>query len=167
MTTLYRLFASDDQLLYVGIAGNPGRRFEQHAHDKPWWSEVSRVSLTHFPGRIEALEAERDAIRAERPQHNIVHNQSVVVANEVEWTCDVCGRLILNGNGWLELPQRDRHTWQAIHRGCSDSSGSLYLIELHRMLTRDELDEWDDHLRRKAWIDETDWTDVLERVRRP
>jgi predicted GIY-YIG superfamily endonuclease len=74
-TTLYRLVGPDGHLLYVGIAGNPGRRFEQHAKDKPWWSTVTSVRLEHFDNRVEALEAERVAIHAEKPLHNIVHNK--------------------------------------------------------------------------------------------
>ncbi|MGH9157591.1 MAG: hypothetical protein ACRD1K_17545 [Acidimicrobiales bacterium] len=58
-------------LLYIGIGGNPGRRFEQHAADKPWWSEVSRVKIEHFPDRPDALAAELDAIRKESPKCNL------------------------------------------------------------------------------------------------
>lgn len=61
-TTLYRLYDADGGLLYIGIAGNPGRRFEQHAGDKPWWGQVARTELAHYPTRAEALDAERAAI---------------------------------------------------------------------------------------------------------
>ncbi len=71
-TTLYRLFASDGALLYVGIAGNPGRRFEQHRGTKPWWGQVAQTSLQHFKSRPEAMAAEMTAIRTERPRHNIM-----------------------------------------------------------------------------------------------
>jgi predicted GIY-YIG superfamily endonuclease len=72
-TTLYRLFDDDMRLLYVGIAGNPGRRFEQHAIDKPWWGEVAFVRTRHFETRSDALDAERQAIQEENPRHNVVH----------------------------------------------------------------------------------------------
>lgn len=74
-TTLYRLYDSDDNLLYVGIAGNPGRRFEQHHDEKPWWSEVARTDLQHYDERAAALIAEQAAIVAEKPLHNVVHNR--------------------------------------------------------------------------------------------
>lgn len=77
-TSLYRLFGGDDALLYIGIAGNPGRRFEQHAKDKPWWSEVCRVTIEHHPSRTAALLAEAEAIRSEHPQFNHIHNGRVV-----------------------------------------------------------------------------------------
>lgn len=75
MTTLYRLIDAEDRLLYIGIAGNPGRRFEQHADDKTWWSDVARITLEHHVDRGSALQAERAAIVAERPIHNVQHNR--------------------------------------------------------------------------------------------
>ena len=78
MTTLYRFFDADDQLLYVGIAGNPGRRFHQHANGpdgKPWWGQVTRSTMEHFATREAAAAAEVAAIVAERPLHNVVHNK--------------------------------------------------------------------------------------------
>lgn len=71
-TTLYRLYNAADELLYVGIAGNPGRRFEQHRKDKPWWGDVATTRLQHFSTREEAMAAELEAIRTENPTHNIV-----------------------------------------------------------------------------------------------
>lgn len=73
-TTLYRLYNDAADLLYVGIAGNPGRRFEQHAEDKPWWSEVAATKLEHFATREAACAAEVAAITTEKPQHNVMHN---------------------------------------------------------------------------------------------
>jgi predicted GIY-YIG superfamily endonuclease len=79
-TTLYRLFSNDRALLYIGIAGNPGRRFEQHAGDKLWWGEVATLTLEHFTDRATALVAERRAIETERPLHNVVHNRGAGLA---------------------------------------------------------------------------------------
>lgn len=75
-TTLYRFFDAGGQLLYVGIAGNPGRRFGQHAKDKTWWTQVASSSMQHFGTRTEAERAEQIAIRAEGPLHNVVHNDA-------------------------------------------------------------------------------------------
>lgn len=69
-TTLYRLFDADDQLIYVGIAGNPGRRFEQHRTDKPWWGQVTTIRLEHFDHRKQAEEAELRVIITEQPPMN-------------------------------------------------------------------------------------------------
>lgn len=70
-TTLYRLFDPDGDLLYVGIAGNPGRRFEQHAATKAWWGSVDTIRLQHFPDRHQARTAELEAIALELPSQNI------------------------------------------------------------------------------------------------
>jgi len=72
-TTLYRHFDSADVLLYVGISGSPGRRFDQHAGEQSWWSEVARTSMEHYPSRTDALAAERQAITAEQPRYNVHH----------------------------------------------------------------------------------------------
>lgn len=77
-TTLYRFFDADSQLLYVGIAGNPGRRFHQHAKEKHWWTQVAASTMQHFNMRVEAERAEELAIRTERPLYNVTHNDAPV-----------------------------------------------------------------------------------------
>lgn len=75
-TTLYRLYDADTDLLYVGISGNPGRRFDQHAKGptgKRWWSEVATGTMEHFATREEAAAAEVAAIQGECPRYNIAH----------------------------------------------------------------------------------------------
>lgn len=85
-TTLYRLYNADGGLLYVGIAGNPGRRFEQHRQDKPWWGSVANIRLEHFPTRDAASEAELKAIRTERPAYNIVgRSQAAASPKATNW----------------------------------------------------------------------------------
>lgn len=71
---LYRFFAADDTLLYVGMTRNPARRFEKHSSEKPWWSGVARIEIEHFATRDELKEAERCAIQDEKPVHNIRMN---------------------------------------------------------------------------------------------
>jgi predicted GIY-YIG superfamily endonuclease len=61
-------------LLYVGITDNLERRWKDHAKDKAWWPEVAARSIQWLPSRSHALAAEADAIRTERPRHNIQHN---------------------------------------------------------------------------------------------
>jgi predicted GIY-YIG superfamily endonuclease len=73
-TMLYRLFDTNDQLLYIGVTCNPPSRWESHRSDKPWWPLVARKELTTYPDRSAALTAEREAIVAERPLHNVQHN---------------------------------------------------------------------------------------------
>lgn len=107
-TTLYRLYAADEELLYVGIAGNPGRRFEQHRKDKQWWGDVANIQLEHHTTRDSASKAERNQIQTLRPKYNIVHNKPIKskksrdVTNLVDVVCTSCNAVIV-GDGYLEV----------------------------------------------------------------
>lgn len=77
---LYRFYDADDQLLYVGITLDPGPRWRAHRDDKPWWHEVTNVTIEVLPSRAAVLEAEKQAILAERPRYNVVHNRGTSTA---------------------------------------------------------------------------------------
>lgn len=68
---LYRMFDADGSLLYVGITVHVGGRFDHHRRNKPWWTDVARIELQHFPDRGSVEDAERDAVVSERPRYNI------------------------------------------------------------------------------------------------
>jgi predicted GIY-YIG superfamily endonuclease len=70
-TALYRLFASNRKLLYVGITGDLKTRLAAHAETKPWWPEVARKTVEWHMTRASAAKAEVKVIRSERPLHNI------------------------------------------------------------------------------------------------
>jgi predicted GIY-YIG superfamily endonuclease len=70
---MYRHFAADGALLYVGISCKPITRLKQHEHDSGWASEIVRVEIERFETRQAALDAERAAIKKEKPKHNVVH----------------------------------------------------------------------------------------------
>lgn len=73
---LYRLWANSGNgwlLLYVGISNAWHRRLADHNADKDWWFEVERIDLEQHCCRKHALEAEAEAIRTERPVHNVQH----------------------------------------------------------------------------------------------
>lgn len=72
---LYRMFAGDGRLLYVGITADVGMRLHAHAGDQPWWREVATITVEHFDDRATALTAETTAILTERPAHNVQHNR--------------------------------------------------------------------------------------------
>lgn len=109
-TTLYRLYDAADALLYVGIAGNPGRRFEQHHADKPWWGHVARITLEHHPTRAAALRAELDAIRAENPRHNIAGHPGHTTPTP-GWE-----RRALPNGAYLDTEHRGDHVRVAVNR---------------------------------------------------
>lgn len=72
--TLYRMYAVDGTLLYVGITQRQMQRFHQHASQKQWWGDVARIDVQHYPDRQAVADAERAAIETERPRHNVVWN---------------------------------------------------------------------------------------------
>lgn len=75
---LYRMFDQNGDLIYVGITCNPPARIKQHSKEKEWFSEVTHITLEPFRTRHELEEAEKHAIRTERPKYNVMHNQQLM-----------------------------------------------------------------------------------------
>lgn len=69
-TALYRLYGPDG-LLYIGITTCPLTRIRTHLRDQSWGPDVIAVQID-YPADAEA--AERLAVHAERPRHNVVFN---------------------------------------------------------------------------------------------
>jgi predicted GIY-YIG superfamily endonuclease len=69
-TALYRLYAADGNLIYLGITTSPASRMEQHAEKQPWWPEVALRTMAWYATRMDAAVAETAAIKAEKPQYN-------------------------------------------------------------------------------------------------
>lgn len=78
---LYRFFDHTDVLLYVGITADLSARMKNHAKGKPWWTQIANITVEHFATRQEALDAEKKAIREEKPLHNDQHNPHVWVSD--------------------------------------------------------------------------------------
>lgn len=70
-TALYRLYDARGRLLYVGITNDPKMRWLAHAGDKAWWPEVVRRDVEWVSDRPTAAQMEGEAIRTERPLHNV------------------------------------------------------------------------------------------------
>ncbi len=68
--TLYRFYAEDGKLLYVGQTANPGSRLAQHSAKKSWWRAVAKITLEHYTTSLLVKEAERRAIEREQPYYN-------------------------------------------------------------------------------------------------
>jgi hypothetical protein len=79
---LYRHFAADGSLLYVGISLSALQRLGQHAESSGWFNAISTVTIEHFETRDLALLAERRAIACEKPRHNI-HHQIRTIDHEI------------------------------------------------------------------------------------
>lgn len=73
-TALYRFFDRADELLYIGITNSIPRRLGQHSDAKPWYADAATITVEHYPTRLDALAAEKRAIKAEHPKYNVVHN---------------------------------------------------------------------------------------------
>jgi predicted GIY-YIG superfamily endonuclease len=95
-TAVYRFFAEDAELLYVGITNDVGHRWKKHETEKPWWGEVQRQTVDWFPSRAQAIIAEAAAIRAEHPKYNIQQAVLVSIAGRTEpaMTCHACGEAV-------------------------------------------------------------------------
>ena len=65
---VYRQYAADGTLLYVGVSANPLRRMSEH--NSKSGRKVARIEIDWFDSRVEALAAEREAIKTEAPRDN-------------------------------------------------------------------------------------------------
>lgn len=66
---VYRLYAADGALLYIGSSYNPDARCEAHRRN-PWWSEVARRTDQWFDHRGTAYREELKAIGDEKSRYN-------------------------------------------------------------------------------------------------
>jgi hypothetical protein len=78
--SLCRHFDFEGRLLYVGISLSALTRLAQHRRESYWYDHIARVEIEHFETREEALEAEAEAIRHEKPLHNIAGQVAAIVA---------------------------------------------------------------------------------------
>lgn len=68
--TVYRMFGTSGELLYIGVTVNLAQRTALHRSQSPWWPEVATVTSEDFGDRLDAEVAESLAIRNERPVYN-------------------------------------------------------------------------------------------------
>lgn len=71
LTSVYRMYDSDGELLYVGMTMDLAERTRKHKAAAPWWKFVARVDVEHFDSRERAAAAERAAIDGEAPMYNL------------------------------------------------------------------------------------------------
>jgi hypothetical protein len=70
---LYRFFAHDGELLYVGKTCDFINRIRGHSCHSPWWAQVARWTREPFDHEQEVIDAEIRAIRTEHPRFNRQH----------------------------------------------------------------------------------------------
>ena len=80
MTSLYRHFSADGELLYVGVSLNTVARLVAHQHRSEWFDKIASITIEKFESRDAAEAAEITAINAEAPKFNRRH----IVREKVE-----------------------------------------------------------------------------------
>lgn len=68
---IYRAYAADGRLLYVGQTIYPEQRITQHGYASPWFPEVAEWEFTEVGDWWQMQDAEREAIQTEHPIHNV------------------------------------------------------------------------------------------------
>lgn len=82
---VYRAFACDNTLLYVGCTGSGIiERLGGHRSGSDWFNDIATVTVEHFESRRAALDAERVAIATEHPQHNVALSSYRPTDDELE-----------------------------------------------------------------------------------
>jgi predicted GIY-YIG superfamily endonuclease len=69
---LYRFFAVEGELLYVGITDDLDRRSREHKQNSSWFSRVVDASVVRYPNRVAAAAAEHAVVAMECPIFNRV-----------------------------------------------------------------------------------------------
>jgi predicted GIY-YIG superfamily endonuclease len=135
---LYRVYGENDALLYIGISIDVTVRLEHHSRTQSWWHETSRVEIERLgtSDRAVAEEFEADAIRAERPKHNIIHNtrskrHGTLVDNS--WILDDAEALVIYGQIYDNMTQLLLHVARQHRNGTAadetppvDEVGNLF-----------------------------------------
>lgn len=146
-TSLYRHFGNDGSLLYVGISLSWPSRTKAHAHGSRWFDQVARVEIEQFATREAALEAEREAIKREKPKFNVIHNRSAPVKPSKRKprpaSNDPLTRLVTGPDAIVGPPlvYRDDKISIIIAHGESGSPGVLDEVILGRFYSND-LPSW-------------------------
>lgn len=79
---LYRWWDADGNLLYIGKSVSLMARIGSHKRRSSFFDRASVMTIERYPDEASLAAAEVQAIRAERPPHNIVHNRAVEMSEE-------------------------------------------------------------------------------------
>lgn len=150
---LYRFYSADGELLYVGITVDPGRRFPQHQLDKPWWHEVSGITLSApYPNRESAAAAERLAIEVEAPRYNIQRpsldrsGKGHAAPKHLVWVCEACQSPVADGEGYLHVSMVEvRSAERAIADERDERDNSWGTVDINAFLSGPGPARWRTH----------------------
>ncbi len=68
---VYRMYDSNNELLYVGCTKNLLARIGSHQSDKEWKYDIKNITLEYFDNRLDALNAESKYQKNENPKYSI------------------------------------------------------------------------------------------------
>jgi predicted GIY-YIG superfamily endonuclease len=73
---VYRFFSGTGDILYIGMSSNPFMRAVVHKSSSDWYFDVKNMTIDWFESREVAAKKEAEAIRAEKPIHNIASTKT-------------------------------------------------------------------------------------------
>ncbi len=147
---LYRFFDSESRLLYIGRTWNPTVRMSQHQRKQPWWADVAHVAIEQFDSDVSVRQAERRAIVAKRPLHNIALNRRYAKSEEQPEPVGICLLPTVRLPGWVNaLNRRERDMLLAMAEGLLETRREAPdpEPEFKRGARRQNLRPWDDFTR--------------------
>lgn len=110
---LYRHFDKAGNLLYVGISISTVSRLAQHRCGSAWYDQIARITVEKFASAKAASEAERSAIRTERPIHNKAHaTQPGGKVKRGSWNADFEGVSQWSIRRWMICWTPDYHCFR-------------------------------------------------------
>lgn len=123
MTTVYRLFDAEGNLLYVGCSLTPPARFRQHeAHGRSqkWWHDVASCTFEHFETRDAALAAESRAIAGESPRWNVYGDKKRSISRATQAKIDRATELRASGLKLREIAVEMGAPISTVHQWIND-----------------------------------------------
>ena len=143
--SVYRLYGNYEgemcALLYVGSTNRQAQRWNEHAENQPWWSDVTRSTVEHFDSESAMLSAERQAIQTENPVWNVKHadprTRPELIKN-VRFFCNGCHKEV-TGSGYFGFSLDDENLSRMHEQELSDSPLSIDDFLKHGELSRPAL----------------------------
>lgn len=71
---IYRAYDANCRLLYIGQTIQPEQRIRNHARQSHWFPEAIEWEFEEVDGWWAMQDAEKAAIKSERPLYNVQHN---------------------------------------------------------------------------------------------
>jgi hypothetical protein len=137
---LYRHFDGGGRLLYVGIAWTSLERLMNgHRSGSHWFDQITRIEIERFPSRVDALAAEKAAIRDEKPMFNLWTDTRRGIQCRSDDDKQEIGRLLtaISGAGYRVRKNACLSVLQAISRSIDEGRepDRMYLLPLTRRLS--------------------------------